>query len=242
MIKRKNMIKILAIGNSFSQNATELLQLFDNNLYVRNLFVPACSLQMHCENIRGNVKAYDYMENGANVRPDKVSIEDALLSEKWDYITVQQASAFSGQAESYYPYLTELVNYVKKYSDAEIVFHETWAYENGSPHAQFYLYNKDRRTMYESIVKASEEVTKKENLRMIRAGEAVEKLRSYDMFLPEKGGLALTCDGHHLSENYGRFLAAGVWLKFFTGNLPDYLNREELSEPFKAIKSVLEEI
>ena len=96
--------------------------------------------------------------------------------------------------------------------------------------------------MYESIVKASEEVTKKENLRMIRAGEAVEKLRSYDMFLPEKGGLALTCDVHHLSENYGRFLAAAVWLKFFTGNLPDYLNREELSEPFKAIKSVLEEI
>lgn len=236
------MIKILAIGNSFSQNATEMVQFFDKNLYVRNMYIAGCSLEMHCENLTGDIKAYEYMENGADMRPDKISIKDALVSEKWDYITVQQVSGFSGRIETYYPYITKLLEYVKMYSDAEIVLHETWAYENTSQHPHFEYYGHDRKTMYERIVATANEVAQKEHLRVIRAGEAVEKLRSYDMFLPEKGGLALTCDGHHLSENYGRFLAAGVWLKFFTGNLPDYLNREELSEPFKAIKSVLEEI
>ena len=236
------MIKILAIGNSFSQNATELLQLFDKDLYVRNLYIGGCSLATHCENIRGDLKAYDYQENGAKCLPEKVSIKEALLSRKWDYITVQQASGSSGQKESYYPYLTELMNYVRGFSDAEIVFHQTWAYETGSTHPQFPLYDNDRTKMYRGIAEATDYVVSRENLRVIRVGDAVEKLRQSPLFLPEKGGLAITCDGFHLTENYGRFLAASVWLKFFTGKLPDFLERENLSEPFTEIKKVLESI
>lgn len=123
------MIKILAIGNSFSQNATELLQLFDNELYVRNLYIGGCSLAMHCENIKKDAKVFDYQENGAKLYPFKISVKDALLSEKWDYVSVQQVSGYSGKEESYYPYIEELVEYVKKYSNAEIVFHQTWAYD-----------------------------------------------------------------------------------------------------------------
>lgn len=236
------MIKILAIGNSFSQNATELLQLFDNELFVRNLYIGGCSLATHCENIRGDIKAYDYQENGAKCLPEKVSIKEALLFEKWDYITVQQASGSSGQKESYYPYITELMDYVRKFSEAEIVFHQTWAYENGSTHPQFPLYKSDRSEMYKAIAEATDYVVKKENFRVIRVGDAVERLREFPLFVPEKGGLAVTCDGFHLTENYGRFLAASVWLKFFTGKLPSFLQKENLSEPFKAIKKVLENV
>ena len=236
------MIKILAIGNSFSQNATELLQLFDNELYVRNLYIGGCTLAMHCENIAGDLKAYDYQENAEKCIPEKVSIKDALISDKWDYITVQQASGDSGNMESYYPYISDLIAYVRKYSSAEIVFHQTWAYETGSIHPQFAFYDKNRKTMYNKIVEATNFAAEKEGLRMIRVGEAVEKLRSFPIFLPEEGGLAVTCDGFHLSANYGRFLAAGVWLKFFTGKLPEFLKRENLSEPFKAIKTVLENV
>ena len=51
------MIKILAIGNSFSQNATELLQLFDNDLYVRNLYIGGCNLKKHTDNAASDEKA-----------------------------------------------------------------------------------------------------------------------------------------------------------------------------------------
>ena len=35
------------------------------------------------------------------------------------------------------------------------------------------------------------------------------------------GGLSLHRDGFHLSLDYGRYLAALVWLKYFTGVSPD---------------------
>lgn len=234
------MIKILAIGNSFSENATHWLQTFDKNLYVRNLYIGGCSLEMHCDNILDDKKNYDYEENGFRCRVDKISIKDALISQKWDYITVQQCSHFSGKEETYYPFLPKLIEYVRQYSDAEIVFHQTWAYETGSDHPQFVLYNNSRRTMFESIVKVSNAASARENLRMIRVGEAVEKLRATKTFDYDNGALPITCDGFHLSSNYGCFLAAGVWLKFFTGKLPDYLNNENLSEPYREIKKVLE--
>ena len=76
------MIKILAIGNSFSRDATELLQIFDNRLYVRNLYIGGCSIKRHTDNIATDEKAYEYQENGAKCRADKVSINDALGFEK----------------------------------------------------------------------------------------------------------------------------------------------------------------
>ena len=234
------MIKILAIGNSFSQNATHWLQTFDKNLFVRNLYIGGCSLETHCGNVAEDKKAYAYEENGYRCRPDNVSVKDALDMQKWDYITVQQCSGFSGKEETYYPFLPELIGYVRRYSDAEIVFHQTWAYETGATHPQFALYGGDRRAMFESIVKVSESVAARENLKIIRTGEAVEKMRGTKTFDYDNGALAVTCDGYHLSPNYGCFLAAGVWLKFFTGKLPDYLNNDNLSEPYREIKRVLE--
>ena len=233
------MIKILAIGNSFSQNATELLQLFDNELFVRNLYIGGCSLKTHADNASKDEKAYDYQENGTKCRADKVSIKDALGFEKWDYVTVQQSSGDSGIIENYYPYLSDLLAYVRKYTDAEIVFHQTWAYETESTHPQFALYDNDRKKMYEAILKASGYASEKENLRTIRCGEAVEAARSFRVFDSKNGGMDITADGFHLAS-YGKFLAAAMWLKFFTGKTPSFLEREELSEPFKAIKTVLQ--
>lgn len=232
------MIKILAIGNSFSQNTTELLQLTDGDIFVRNLYIGGCSLKTHAENIAGNVKAYDYQENGTKCRTDKVSIADALGFEKWDYVTVQQCSGESGIVDSFYPYLSEIISFVRLRSDAEIIWHMTWAYETGAPHAQFPLYDNDRKKMYDAIVSAAKTVSEREGLRVIRSGDAVEKARSFQTFDSSKGGFDITADGYHLTT-YGRILTAGVWLKFFTGKVPPCVDRDNLSEPMSVIKNVL---
>lgn len=75
-------MKILAIGNSFSQNATELLEILSSDLFVRNLYIPGCSLKIHAENIVNNAKNYEYQENGTPCIDNKISIKDALLKEK----------------------------------------------------------------------------------------------------------------------------------------------------------------
>lgn len=232
-------MKILSIGNSFSQDSTALLQLLTDKITVRNLYIGGCSLDMHAANIENDAAKYELQENGEKMQNALVSIKEALTSDKWDYITVQQVSGRSGVYESFYPYLGELLDYVRKYSDAEIVLHETWSYEIGSGHPDFAIYNSDREQMAQAIKETYEKVSAKENLRIIRVGEAVWNLRAKPSFDYENGGLSLTRDGFHLSLSYGRLLAASVWCKFFTGEIPQYFNNENLSQPMREVLEVL---
>lgn len=232
-------MKILCIGNSFSQDSTALLQLLTDKITARNLYIGGCSLDMHAANIENDAAKYELQENGEKMQNALVSIKEALTSDKWDYITVQQVSGRSGVYESFYPYLGELLDYVRKYSDAEIVLHETWSYEIGSGHPDFAIYNSDREQMAQAIKETYEKVSAKENLRIIRVGEAVWNLRAKPSFDYENGGLSLTRDGFHLSLSYGRLLAASVWCKFFTGEIPQYFNNENLSQPMREVLEVL---
>ena len=235
-------MKILCIGNSFSQDSTALLQLLTDKITVRNLYIGGCSLDMHVANIRNDAAKYELQENGEKMQNALVSIKEALLGDKWDYITVQQVSGRSGVYDSFYPYLDELLAYVRKYSDAEIVLHETWSYETGSGHPDFGTYNSDREKMAQSIKETYEKVSVKENLRIIRVGEAVQKLREKPSFDYKNGGLSLNRDGFHLSLSYGRLLAAAVWCKFFTKEIPNFFNRQNLSKPLREVLEVLHSV
>ncbi len=232
-------MKILSIGNSFSQDSTALLQLLTDKITARNLYIGGCSLDMHAANIENDAAKYELQENGEKMQNALVGVKEALISDKWDYITVQQVSGRSGVYESFYPYLGELLDYVRKYSDAEIVLHETWSYEIGSGHPDFAIYNSDREQMAQAIKETYEKVSAKENLRIIRVGEAVQNLRAKPSFDYKNGGLSLTRDGFHLSLSYGRLLAASVWCKFFTGEIPQYFNNENLSQPMREVLEVL---
>ena len=236
------MIKILAIGNSFSQDSTALLQLLTDEIEVRNLYIGGCSLDMHVANIENDAAKYELQENGEKMQNALVSIKEALISDKWDYITVQQVSGRSGVYDSFYPYLDMLLKYVRKYSDAEIILHETWSYEIGSCHPDFGTYNSDREQMAQAIKDAYEKVSLKENLRIIKVGEAVQALREKPSFDYKNGGLSLNRDGFHLSLNYGRLLAAAVWCKFFTGEIPEFFKKAELSQPMREILEVVQVI
>ena len=232
-------MKILSIGNSFSQDSTALLQLLTDKITARNLYIGGCSLDMHAANIENDAAKYELQENGEKMQNALVGVKEALISDKWDYITVQQVSGRSGVYESFYPYIGELLDYVRKYSDAEIVLHETWSYEIGSGHPDFAIYNSDREQMAQAIKETYEKVSAKENLRIIRVGEAVQNLRAKSSFDYKNGGLSLTRDGFHLSLSYGRLLAASVWCKFFTGEIPQYFNNENLSQPMREVLEVL---
>lgn len=217
------MIKILAIGNSFSQDATARMEELCNDVFVRNLFIGGCTLQRHAENIRADAAAYEYQHNGNNTG-DPVSIAWALNAEDWDYVTVQQASGYSGVAESYEPYLTELLNYVRARTKAKIVFHRTWSYEPDSTHPQFADYGCDTERMWQCIQKASDAACRNHGLPVADSGAMIAALRKYDFFNKKKGGLGLCRDGFHMSVEYGRVATACVWIKFFTGQIPAALS------------------
>lgn len=213
-------MKILFIGNSFSSDLTKYLQkVSGGELYVRNLYIGGCSLEMHAKNIAEASEEYDYCIDAEATR--KISVNEALTLEAWDVISVQQVSGFSGIVESYEPYLGEIIGYVReKCPKARIVFHRTWAYEQTSTHVDFTKYNCNRKEMFSRIVSASSEMAGKYSLDIIPSGNAVEAARELPEFDVENGGEPITRDGFHLSLTYGRYLVSLVAYKFFTGKSP----------------------
>ena len=86
---------------------------------------------------------YEYELNGEK-NGEMVSIRQALESDSWDIVTLQQSSWQSTQYNTYQPYLNALSQYVKKYApNAEQVIHQTWAYEQGSERLTSAGYHRD---------------------------------------------------------------------------------------------------
>ena len=93
-------MKILSIGNSFSINAMKYLHQIAKadgvNIKAVALYIGSCSLATHYKNMNNDAIAYEIVYNGENTKL-KTSIREALQSEEWDVVTVQQASEINGK-------------------------------------------------------------------------------------------------------------------------------------------------
>jgi len=213
-------MKILAIGNSFSQDATRYLQSVaksaGEDLFVRNLYIGGCSLARHAENVKTGEAAYAYEEDAKRICD--ISVTDALKAEKWDFVTIQQASRVSGVIESYEPHMSELIAHIRENApQAAIAFHRTWQYEKNSTNPRFSDYGCDENKMFECIVNATTEATRRYGIEIIKSGDAIHRAVKLPQFDPEQGGVSVYRDGFHLGLTYGRYLASLVWFEFFTG-------------------------
>lgn len=215
-------MKILSIGNSFSQDAHKWLHKLGVangvEVSIANLYIGGCSLETHWQNVTENNEFYDLEING-NEPERKISIKQALNMADWDIITVQQVSQFSGMPETYDPFIYDLVSFVRKEcARAKIYFHQTWAYEIDSDHGGFVNYENDQRKMYDCIIKTSHQKAKEIGAELIPVGSVIQYVReNIGEFDYKNGGLSLCRDGFHLSLDYGRYLAAAVWFRTLTG-------------------------
>lgn len=217
------VIKVLAIGNSFSEDATTYLQdiakVGGMNIYVGNLYIGGCSLETHWNNVQNNEKAYTFFKYYDEfTTEDGVSIREALESQVWDFVVMQQVSQLSGVIASYEPYISNLSDYVKGLApDAEQLIHQTWAYEKDSDHEGFVNYDKDQTLMFESLKEAYNQVSEKLGFRIIPCGEAMQNARETPVFDYSRGGESLCRDGFHASIPQGRYLLSAVWYEVITG-------------------------
>ncbi|MBQ8374241.1 MAG: DUF4886 domain-containing protein [Clostridia bacterium] len=208
------MMKILSIGNSFSTDAQrylyELAKQDGVTLKTVNLYIGGCSLRMHYLNMLDDQAAYAFEFNSVDTNL-KVSIRQALESDDWDVVTLQQASRLSGEEKTYFPYIEALAEYVRKYCPhAKIFIHQTWAYEDGSD----WLHSLGYQTateMFEKVqacyAKAAQTIKAHG---VIPCGEA--------MITAFQNGLTnLHRDTYHASYGVGRYLLALTWYKTLTG-------------------------
>lgn len=216
-------MKILSIGNSFSVDAHAYLSTLakdaGEDITAVNLAIGGCSLKTHWENIESNGKKYLHLINDNGWGDPLVTVDEIIKGEKFDVVTLQQVSHFSGQYETYQPYLNNLIDYVKKHQpEAKLYFHKTWAYEIDSKHSEYPIYDCDQEKMYASICRVSKRVCDETGLSPILSGDVIQAMRTR---LPEfdykNGGMTLCLDdGFHMSRTYGRYAVALTWLATLT--------------------------
>lgn len=109
-------MKILSIGNSFSEDAQRYLKLIaganGRELTCVNLYIGGCSLKRHYINLIDNEKSYHYQFGGENTGL-MVSIKEVLGSNNWDFITLQQASHESTDIANFTPFLPEIADWLR---------------------------------------------------------------------------------------------------------------------------------
>ena len=239
-------MKVLSIGNSFSQDAQRYLHRLakHNGMAMKtvNLYIPSCHLQTHYINMLDDNVAYDFEFNGESTGI-KVSIRQALVSDDWDFITLQQVSTCSGKYETYSPYIQALAEYVRKYRPhAKIFVHQTWAYEDGSEPLHNWVGFSTAEEMFLAISDAYAKAAKAINADgIIPCGEAMINAVKLGMKRVHR-------DCFHASLGAGRYLLALCWYKALTGKdisedtFDDFdspITDEEREIVLKAVNSVL---
>lgn len=221
-------MKILTIGNSFSTDATRYLhdmaKSCGEKFKVANIEIGGCSLRRHYLNMMDDSADYTLLFNGVSTG-FKVSIKNALASDEWDYISLQQVSHNAYDYETYQPYLNELVAYIKKFAPhAKILLHETWAYEKDSQRLTVELGFKTPDEMLDGI-KKSYRLAKK----AVGADGIVPCAEVFDLCL-KRGVKKIHRDTFHASFGLGRYTLALTWLCYLTGRNPMDISFNELDE------------
>ena len=208
-------MKILSIGNSFSQDAQtyvhQIAAADGLELTVCNLFYGGCSLAQHMEFHKNNMPAYAYEHNGA-ATGEFVTLLQGLAKEQWDFITLQQVSSQSTDYGTFQPELEQLAGLIRsEQPNAQLLLHATWGYRPNSGMLQNVGFAR-HEDMYMKISAAYLEASCFLNgTPMLPSGKAV--------LLALQNGVQkelLYRDDIHLSLTLGRYLAGAVWYAFLT--------------------------
>ncbi len=235
-------MNVLTIGNSFSHDATRYLhdiaKADGTDIQVVDLYIGGCTLERHYRNMLSEFPAYELIYNGDYTKI-KLSLKDAILSREWDIVTLQQSSPFAFDKESYFPYIDELVSYVRKCSPkCKIYLHQTWSYEDGNPWFEKSPYS-NMLDMISDVKKVYAEVAEHIGaFGIIECGELMARMY--------RAGLSpLWRDGWHTSKGLGRYAMGLLWYRTLTGksiagNSFSYFDEPIPEDAIEKVKEIVE--
>ena len=226
IVPQSDTIRVLAIGNSFSQDAVEqyLWELADEagmKMIIGNAYRGGQGFHSHWIDVSEANNTFEYrkVQDGRRTNTPRSALSDIITDEPWQYITFQQVSQESGLATTFEPDLTYLIQYTQGLQtnpDAVFGYHQTWAYSHDSTHGGFANYGNRQDVMYDSICQAVQYAmaTHPELKFMVPSGTAIQNART--TFLGDN----MNRDGYHLDLKIGRYTAACTWFETLTGISP----------------------
>lgn len=213
-LHKNSKLKILAIGNSFTNNSTFFLpwlmsELHNDKVCIAKLVWEGSSLSMHWGAHLANSSSYDfyYSEKGNWKISDIHKFDEALSVLDWDIIVIQQVSGYSGDYSTFQPALDYLISYFhSQVPSAKLAWHYTWAYKPGTVHPEFYRYDYDSEIMYERIIEAGDEASSKMDISIPSATLIKEMRKQYPEVTDQ-----FSTDGFHISSGFASFALSSLW-------------------------------
>lgn len=207
-------LRILAIGNSFTNNSTAFMPWFVNRInsdsvLMAKLVRDGSSLAMHWTSHAQNSPDYDmYVSHDDEwVLTDIHTIDEALTCSDWDIIVIQQVSGLAGDYSTYQPALDYLVRLFKEcHPNVMIAWHYTWAYKDGTNHPDFKRYNNDPLTMYEAILAAGDIASADMDFK-IPSTKLIWRMRQE---FPEIED-GFSSDGFHINNGFAAYALSSLW-------------------------------
>ena len=231
-------LKLLMIGNSFSEDAAAYLWkvcrtggLKDVTIAVA--YIGGSTLDNHLSNIQNGKPSYEYQKNtdGNIIKTAGKTLQEIVEDEQWDVVTLQQLSSLNASAESL-THMDDIINWVEWYQpQAKIYYHMTWAHASTSTDERFLAACNGDTTKFHSIVAQTVQdvvVPNEKICGIIPSGTLIQNLRTSYL-----GEGPLYRDTLHLSNDYGRYSVALLWYACITGGdisgnswTPAFINAE----------------
>ena len=125
--KSAQTVRLLTVGNSFSQNATrylnDLAKAGGKTLIHHPLVIGGSPMALHWEKAEQHEKD---PQDARGLYGNKRSLKQELTAEPWDFVTIQQASIKSHDLATYRPYAQQLHDYIKRHAPkAAVLLHQT---------------------------------------------------------------------------------------------------------------------
>ena len=182
----KKPLRVLMIGNSFSLSVMrELPNIADAQdeyaLDITSMYIGGCSLERH-------IKEYETAKKDPSHRPYKIdryvtgkgrlkrvpgNLIEMLDAQKYDVITIQEASPRSMEKKGWDQYGDKLVAIVReKQPQAKLLLHQTWSYRIDAPLLKKWKISQDE--MFAQVRAMYAERAKHFDCGVIPMGEAVQ--------------------------------------------------------------------
>ncbi|MCX6906918.1 MAG: DUF4886 domain-containing protein [Verrucomicrobia bacterium] len=145
-----------------------------HTLIHRPIVVGGASLQLHAEKFQKHeLDASDKAGCYTNGR----SLKQELTANRWDFVTIQQASIKSHDIATYRPFAAQLHGYIRKHApQAKVLVHQTWAYRCDDPRFKKPPAKPGepatREAMYRSLSSAYRTIAIELGARVIPVGDA----------------------------------------------------------------------
>ncbi len=215
------VLRILLIGNSFSEDTFEYLWEICNSLNI-NAEIGLCwiggkQLADHYTYLTNLRDVYEYRlkttaDGGVLQSRMNVTMDTAVTDRDWDVISLQQG--YSWELSTYSklgPIVTFLREHYLQDKPTQINFLMTWALPDAGPGCMLFDFCESQTEMYASIVSAMKNNVMPLDLPIIPSGTAIQNARSSYI------GDALNRDEQHLSYGLGRYISSLTYFKKVTG-------------------------